>query len=185
MTDTRRTDTREQIRTVALDLFAERGYDATSLREIAEQLGVTKAAVYYHFRTKEEILSSLFDEQLAGVDAILDWAREREPGHERSRGIVERYSGLLAGGSGAQISRLIQSQQVLKDFAPGQEMHRRFRMLAELLVLRGDPVDVQLRGRLALVAVHLGAFGADELSGDPTERRDAALRVALELVDRV
>ena len=54
-TDERRTDTRQQIRAVALELFAEQGYERTSLREIAERLGVTKAAVYYHYRTKEEI----------------------------------------------------------------------------------------------------------------------------------
>ena len=47
--DERRTDTREQIRRLALQLFAERGYDGTSLREIADRLGITKAAVYYHF----------------------------------------------------------------------------------------------------------------------------------------
>ncbi|MCW2946577.1 MAG: putative transcriptional regulator, TetR family, partial [Actinoallomurus sp.] len=46
----RRSDTREKIQAVALELFAEHGYDKTSLREIAERLDVTKAALYYHFR---------------------------------------------------------------------------------------------------------------------------------------
>ncbi len=180
-TDTRRTDTREQIRAVALELFAERGYDAVSLREIAERLGVTKAAVYYHFRTKEEILASLFYEQLAAIDAIVAWAREREPGAERSRGIVERYSALLTGREAPQISRLIQAQQSLKEFAPGEEMHRRFRELGELLEVPGTPLDQRVRARLALAAVHFGAFGADAQSDDPDEFRAAALRVALEL----
>ena len=44
---------------MALDLFTEQGYDGTSLREIAEQLGVTKAALYYHFESKEDILMAL------------------------------------------------------------------------------------------------------------------------------
>ena len=73
--DERRTDTRSQIREVALELFAEQGYDKTSLREIAERLGITKAAVYYHFKTKEEILASLFDEFFAGLDELVAWAR--------------------------------------------------------------------------------------------------------------
>ena len=183
-TDTRRTDTRELIRTVALDLFAERGYDATSLREIAERLGVTKAAVYYHFRTKEEILASLYDEQLAGIDAIIEWARTQEPGAERRRGIVQRYAALLGGESGEQFSRLIQAQQALKQFAPGKEMYRRLDGLGELLVGSVDSVDGRLRGRLALVAVHMGHF-ASHLTGSPDERRAAALRVALDLVDQV
>jgi AcrR family transcriptional regulator len=52
-------DTRQRILNVALDLFTEKGYDGTSLREIAEQLGVTKAALYYHFESKEDILMAL------------------------------------------------------------------------------------------------------------------------------
>jgi AcrR family transcriptional regulator len=51
--------TRERILDVALDLFIEKGFDKTSLREIAEQLGVTKAALYYHFASKEDILRAL------------------------------------------------------------------------------------------------------------------------------
>jgi AcrR family transcriptional regulator len=51
--------TRERILDVALDLFIEKGYDRTSLREIAENLGVTKAALYYHFASKDDILMAL------------------------------------------------------------------------------------------------------------------------------
>ena len=51
--------TRERILDVALDLFIEKGFDGTSLREIAEQLGVTKAALYYHFASKDDILMAL------------------------------------------------------------------------------------------------------------------------------
>jgi len=52
-------NTRERILDVALDLFIEQGFDGTSLREIAEQLGVTKAALYYHFTSKDDILMAL------------------------------------------------------------------------------------------------------------------------------
>jgi AcrR family transcriptional regulator len=52
-------DTKQRILDVALDLFTEQGYDGTSLRQIAEQLGVTKAALYYHFESKEDILMAL------------------------------------------------------------------------------------------------------------------------------
>jgi len=52
-------DTRDRILEAALDLFIERGYDKTSLREVAERVGVTKAALYYHFSSKEEIIRTL------------------------------------------------------------------------------------------------------------------------------
>jgi AcrR family transcriptional regulator len=52
-------DTRQRILDVALDLFVEQGYEKTSLREIAERVGVTKAALYYHFQSKEDIVTTL------------------------------------------------------------------------------------------------------------------------------
>jgi AcrR family transcriptional regulator len=51
--------TRERILDIALELFSEQGYDKTSLRDIAERLGTTKAALYYHFERKEDILLAL------------------------------------------------------------------------------------------------------------------------------
>ena len=51
--------TRDRILDVALDLFIDQGYDGTSLRQIADRLGITKAALYYHFEAKEDILMAL------------------------------------------------------------------------------------------------------------------------------
>ncbi len=51
--------TRDRILDIALDLFTDKGYENTSLREIAEQLGFSKAAIYYHFASKDEILMAL------------------------------------------------------------------------------------------------------------------------------
>jgi AcrR family transcriptional regulator len=51
--------TRERVLDAALDLFVTQGYDGTSLRQLAEQLGVTKAALYYHFESKADILLAL------------------------------------------------------------------------------------------------------------------------------
>ncbi len=63
--------TRDRILDAALDLFIEKGYDGTSLREIAERLGFTKAALYYHFASKEDILMALHMRlHAAGKEAI-------------------------------------------------------------------------------------------------------------------
>jgi AcrR family transcriptional regulator len=51
--------TRDRILEVAQRRFIEQGYDGTSLREIADDLGFTKAALYYHFQTKDQILEAL------------------------------------------------------------------------------------------------------------------------------
>ena len=66
-----RQDTRARIQSVALELFAEQGYDKTSLREIAERLGVTKAALYYHFKSKEDIVTSLVEDYFGQIDELV------------------------------------------------------------------------------------------------------------------
>jgi AcrR family transcriptional regulator len=85
-------NTRARIQSVALELFVEQGYDKTSLREIAERLGVTKAALYYHFRTKDDIVASAVEDLLAEVDAIVAWGRSQPPGAATRLDILRRYS---------------------------------------------------------------------------------------------
>jgi AcrR family transcriptional regulator len=69
-------ETRERIVEVALKLFNEQGYEKTSLREIAERLDVTKAALYYHFERKEDILVELHQRlQAVGDDLVARLAR--------------------------------------------------------------------------------------------------------------
>jgi AcrR family transcriptional regulator len=73
-----RSSTRQRILDVALQLFVEQGYDGTSLREIAEKLGVTKAALYYHFESKEDILLALHMRlHEFGKDALVRMSSER------------------------------------------------------------------------------------------------------------
>ncbi len=63
--------TRERILDVALDLFVEQGYDKTSLRELAEKMGFSKAALYYHFASKSDILLGLHLRMHQAVDDLL------------------------------------------------------------------------------------------------------------------
>ena len=72
-------DTRQRILAVANELFIEQGYEGTSLREIADRLDITKAALYYHFRSKDDILQTL----LEPFDTLLDELLQRlEAAHD-------------------------------------------------------------------------------------------------------
>lgn len=188
--DERRTNTREQIRTVALEMFAERGYDGTSLREIAERLGITKAAVYYHFKTKEDILVSLLEDFLVQIDEMLEWAETRPPGAGTRRAVVERYAELLSGRA-SKLARFMQEgQPAIRELAAGLDLRKRFGRLVGLLVGDDPTPDTALRAQVALVSLHLGAFGppagksesVPALHDDPEARRVAAVRLALELI---
>src|ERR1700679_1257483 len=69
--------TRERILDISLELFTTQGYDKTSLREIAEHLGFSKAAIYYHFESKEAILMALHMRLHAiGLDALRNIDRD-------------------------------------------------------------------------------------------------------------
>lgn len=54
-------DTKERIMETALELFAEKGYLGTSMNDIAKQLGFTKAALYKHYTSKQEILNRIVE----------------------------------------------------------------------------------------------------------------------------
>ncbi|SBW22982.1 TetR/AcrR family transcriptional regulator [Protofrankia symbiont of Coriaria ruscifolia] len=71
---------REKLLAAALDLFAERGVSGTSLQMIADALGVTKAAVYYHYKTKDDIVLAVVSpgmEELAVIAGDAERKRSR------------------------------------------------------------------------------------------------------------
>lgn len=69
-------DTRVRLLETALGLFTVHGVEGTSLQMIADALGVTKAAVYYHFKTKDEITEAVAEPALRDLSAMLDRAGE-------------------------------------------------------------------------------------------------------------
>ena len=67
---------REQIRSLAAKMFFERGYDATTMRGIAADLGIQAASLYYHFPDKEQILFDLIEsvqsQLMAGAESLMN-----------------------------------------------------------------------------------------------------------------
>jgi AcrR family transcriptional regulator len=64
-------DRRDQILVTAVQLFRTRGYDRTSLREIAATLGLSKSGLYHHFPSKDILLASLVDPLLDDLSTLL------------------------------------------------------------------------------------------------------------------
>src|SRR5580704_14312661 len=104
-----RGDTRARIQEVAVALFAEQGYEKTSLREIAERLDVTKAALYYHFKSKEDIVRSLVEDYFGQVDGLIAWARTQPAGAATRSEILRRYVGIVA--EGDEVFRMLHQNQ--------------------------------------------------------------------------
>ncbi|TDO68572.1 TetR family transcriptional regulator [Kribbella sp. VKM Ac-2571] len=77
-------DTKAEIHRAAVELFSTQGYDKTSLREIAEQVGITKASLYYHYSSKQQLLRAIvgtfLDDifQVLRLPETLPWSPETE-----------------------------------------------------------------------------------------------------------
>jgi len=87
--------TRQQILETAQRLFAELGYDATSLQMIADELGLTKAAVYYHFRAKSDILHEAMRPGIQRLGALLDEAAAIRGRRARIEHLVNGFTNFL------------------------------------------------------------------------------------------
>ena len=83
--------TRQQILETAERLFADRGYDATSLQMIADDMGLTKAAVYYHFRAKVDIRHEIMRSRVEQLRTLLDEAAAIRGRRARVEHVVDGF----------------------------------------------------------------------------------------------
>src|SRR2546421_4973905 len=177
-------DTRSRIQEVALELFTEHGYEATSLREIAERLGVTKAALYYHFRTKDDIVASFMEDRAAGLEDIVTWARAQPRNDATRREVLQRYSGLMSRSKAHLVMRFLErNQTALRGHAKSEELRKVMYSLMDVLSEPGDPLPARLKGSLALFAMHATWFIDTDEEYTDEERSEAALTIALELLE--
>jgi AcrR family transcriptional regulator len=87
-------DRRDQILVEAVRLFRTKGYDRTSLREIAAGLGLSKSGLYHHFPSKEALLGNLVDPLLDDLGALLEDTGEIPAGTSREP-FLTRYLDIL------------------------------------------------------------------------------------------
>ena len=147
----------DRIQQVALELFAEHGYDGTSLRQIAERLGITKAALYYHFQSKDDIVTSLMADMFAKVDALTAWARGEPPTIETRHEVLRRYADLLEGSHSAM--RFSQHPRAGAGAAshPAEGFKQRMVDLSEVLQPPGATVEQRGKAILAVMSLHVGS----------------------------
>jgi len=161
------TSTRERILDIALELFTEQGYDKTSLRDIAERLGTTKAALYYHFKSKSDILLELHLRLHAMGRDVLDELEALETGPDRAAAwprLLDRFITQVA--ANRQLIALHQRNQSAveslheseRHHAANGDMEEQFRRL-----LRSPDIPKETRVRMAC---SIGAVMAGLLSSE-------------------
>jgi AcrR family transcriptional regulator len=185
-------DTRERILEIAMELFTQQGYEATSLRQIADRLGVTKAALYYHFQSKDDLLIALtqpaqhmIDElldRLAAADSVDAWAEAMVWVIDSMFEFVDFFKLMIT--NRAVVQQVLDGTELIEDH---EQMHER---VMKAVLAASDDLGERVRMVAALGAV----TGFDDwaptlLTETPTEdlRRElvAAVRATLGIDARV
>lgn len=85
-------DTRQRIQDVARELFSQKGVQRTSLQDIANRLGITKPALYYHFTSREDLVRSIIEPLIEeGERFLAEHERRRKPRRATPRELLEGY----------------------------------------------------------------------------------------------
>jgi AcrR family transcriptional regulator len=86
----------ESLLAVVVTVFNERGYDGTSMEDLAQRLGISKSSIYYHVESKEDLLALALDRALDGLFGVADEAKASgEPAIERLERLVRGSIGVL------------------------------------------------------------------------------------------
>ena len=145
-------DTRSRILEAALQLIAEKGYAGTSTRELSERLGFTKAALYYHFRTKEDLLVALVQPGIDQFRQLL--ARPAGRGAVDRRDLVAGYINLVM--DHRELTRVISQDPATRSITRLTEMSRPLyaELIDRLTDGHGHDARALARAHVALGGVH-------------------------------
>ncbi|MCB1016940.1 MAG: TetR/AcrR family transcriptional regulator [Acidimicrobiales bacterium] len=138
----------------ALELFAEHGVGGTSLAMIADAVGVTKAAVYHQFSTKEAILLAVIDVQTQPLVAALDAAEAAGATADARRALLGALVDTVVGNRRALST--LQSDPVLLRLLGEHDPSRRF-WARFYSVLLGHDLDDRARVRAAVLSAAIGS----------------------------
>ena len=180
--------TRERILDIALDLFVRKGYVETSLREIAAELGFSKAALYYHFESKQDILLALHMRLHRLADGLLPLLEEGAVADDTWERLVDRLIGFAL-----QNRRLIElhlrnrkatadlhRDAVLENH--GEPQHRDDDLEDRLQALLRDPslpTERRVRMIASMGAVAGVLLGANAFTHVPDAELETALRAVV------
>lgn len=151
--------TRDQILKVALTLFADKGYDATSMREIAQEVAISKPALYYHFDSKEEILRTLVNESIQLTDELLDWAKQQEPSRKVRIQAFNRWADIVQR-NGLLGFRFVSANRsaIEAAYGSGRGILGAISELGRVLASPGDPENQQLQICMSLLALNTAGW---------------------------
>jgi AcrR family transcriptional regulator len=168
--------TRRRILDIALELFVEQGYDRTSLREIAERLGFSKAALYYHYKAKDDILEALAEAVIDDLEDVVDQVADRPAGPERARFALTQLVDLML--RRRRVAQLLLTQSVAVQRLKASREHQFQGRLMQLIVPADAPLTTRVRATAALSVVQSVLWHLQEEDLDTVRSTVVSLAIA-------
>jgi AcrR family transcriptional regulator len=153
--DTGATDTRARLVDVAVGLFMRHSFAGTSLQMIADAMGLTKAAIYHHFRTREQLLAAVVEPIFDQLRTIIATAEAQRGRHARAEHMLHGYAA-LAVANRALFAILAGDPSVAKSLHGHPEWSA---LIERQLALLAD-VEPGAAGRVKATVVLAGMAGA-------------------------
>ncbi|ADP83963.1 TetR/AcrR family transcriptional regulator [Pseudofrankia inefficax] len=181
LAEIRHTPAQVRVITAAYGLFAEYGVAGTSLQMIADSMGVTKAAVYHQFKTKDEIVVATADHELVALEAAVEDA-EAAPDRVEARRALLRQLVDFSVRSRAQVRAWQGDPAMMRVLARHEPFSGLTRRMFALLV--DDDSETEWSIPAAMLAAAITAVGQPALAAlDPNILRDRVFHYACRLLD--
>ncbi len=162
-------DTHDRIVDVGLKLFCRRGFDATPLRAIADELEMTAAALYYHFPSKDAVLRAIVEPLLTELEEVV----RRHGSCPDECELIAEYLDVLIRGK-AVVQFVVEDPAVRHH----QELGGRFQVQRDALARSLAARPARGRDRVAAAAAIGAMYGAVVDVDDPSRFRATILSAA-------
>lgn len=180
-------ETKAEAQRVALELFTAKGFEATSLREIAEQLGISKAALYYHFKSKNDIVNSMMSSRGNEAAELLAWAVSQEPSPDLLERTVLRWVDSTSVDKLRGIRFVNANPNLMRSVVsnPGGQIRDSLGAVAELVAGKDADPTRKLLVRMAFLSINSALMAASGTERTDEEIVAAAREMALALLNRL
>jgi AcrR family transcriptional regulator len=166
--------------TAALELFSRHGVGGTSLQMIADQLGVTKAAVYHQFQTKEDIVLAAAQAELATLGAVVDRAEAEADGGRDAlvTGMVD-----LAVGNRHTVGTILNDPVVNRYFADDETLASTMGRIRRVLVDGDSSPEANVQVVMLIAAISGAVTHPFASKFDDATLREQVLTLAKRFLD--
>ncbi len=175
-------ETRAEILRVAVTLFTEKGFEGTSIRDIASALDMTKSALYYHFENKDAIVEGLFEERNKELDDFVDWLAGQPATPDLMRKAALRWIDTTTPEQ-LRLMRLAQANQPLMKrlAAGGKDVRSGFDRVIDLLIDNNTTTQDRIYARMIFDTVSAAGRAAQGTDANPDDVIAVARRASIAL----